>query len=238
MRTRAVTAGSAVVMLCLVAPMPVDASARSRADDRVGGATVPAWADPIAAGLPVAAPGAPAAGGSASPGAPSTLAAPPGALGAGGLPLLLGEPYHPTVPGIRARLVGAWAYAPAVAPVAVQTAVWAANDLQASPYIYGGGHAGWVDRGYDCSGTVSYALHAGGLLDSPMASGDLETWGVHGRGRWITVYANAGHTFMVIAGLRLDTARYTTVVPAEPGPRWRLGTRPQASFVARHAAGL
>jgi len=236
-RIRAVAASWAVVLLCLLAP--VGAAARSQVAGGAGwsgGATVPAWAE--AGGPPPAAGPAGGAGASTSSGMPSVLTPPPVALGVGGLPLLLGEPHHPTVPGTRARLVGPWAYAPTVAPPAVQAAVWAGNDLQASPYIYGGGHAGWIDRGYDCSGTVSYALHAGGLLDSPMASGDLESWGVQGRGRWITVYANAGHTFMVIAGLRLDTARYTTVVPAEPGPRWRMGPRPLSAFVVRHAAGL
>ena len=99
------------------------------------------------------------------------------------------------------------AVAPAGAPAAVRGAIRAGNALQALPYRYGGGHDTFADTAYDCSGAVSYALHGGRLLAAPMDSTELETWGEPGPGQWITVYANADHAFVVIAGLRLDTQR-------------------------------
>ena len=82
----------------------------------------------------------------------------------------------------------------------------AANKIRTKPYIWGGGHASWWDAGYDCSGSVSFALHGGKFLESPLPSGPMESWGVEGEGRWITVYANAGHAYAEIAGFRWDTA--------------------------------
>jgi cell wall-associated NlpC family hydrolase len=125
------------------------------------------------------------------------------------------------------------AHAPAGAPRAVVRAIKAGNKLQDKPYLYGGGHRSFVDTAYDCSGTVSFALHGAKLLSSPLPSGSLMSWGVAGVGRWITVYANAGHTYMVIAGLRLDTSG-----TGGRGPRWQTLQRDPAGFVVRHPAGL
>jgi hypothetical protein len=139
----------------------------------------------------------------------------------------------PVMPPGAARLVRGIAYAPPDAPLAVVRAIRAANKLQDKPYRYGGGHRSFVDTAYDCSGTVSFALHGGGLLTAPLASGGLMTWGRAHRGRWITVYANSGHAYMVIAGLRLDTSG-----TGGSGPRWQTAGRSSAGFVARHPAGL
>jgi hypothetical protein len=109
----------------------------------------------------------------------------------------------------------------------------AANRIASTPYKYGGGHASFNDSGYDCSGSVSYALHGGGLLSSPLDSGALMGWGRAGKGRRITVYANAGHAFMVI-----DGRRYDTTGRAETGSRWQPHGRSTAGYVARHPAGL
>jgi hypothetical protein len=115
----------------------------------------------------------------------------------------------------------------------VVRAIRAGNKLQDKPYRYGGGHRSFRDTAYDCSGTVSFALHGGGLLRSPLASGDLMRWGRAHRGRWITVYSNPGHAYAVIAGLRLDTSG-----TGGSGPRWQTLQRDSAGFVARHPAGL
>jgi cell wall-associated NlpC family hydrolase len=128
---------------------------------------------------------------------------------------------------------GRTAVAPAGAPPVVLAAIAAANRINRKPYRYGGGHARFRDSGYDCSGTVSYVLHAAGYLRRPRASGDLMRFGRRGRGRWITVYANGGHAYMVIAGLRLDTSG-----PGPSGPRWRAEKRSSHGYVARHPAGL
>ena len=118
-------------------------------------------------------------------------------------------------------------------PVAVLRAISAANRIAAFPYRWGGGHRTFHDSGYDCSGSVSYVLHGAGLLGRPRDSGELMSWGQPGRGRWITVYANSGHTFMVIRGHRYDTTgRWDT------GSRWQRVDRSSAGYVARHPAGL
>jgi hypothetical protein len=141
----------------------------------------------------------------------------------------------PTIPGAKAKLgPDGQALAPADAPDAVKYAIWAGNQLQDKPYEYGGGHQDFVDTGYDCSGTVSYALHGGGLLDTPMDSSDFEAWGVEGPGAWITVYTNPGHAYAVIAGLRLDTSRAGDRRVTGSGPRWRKRMRPSTGYVARH----
>jgi hypothetical protein len=143
----------------------------------------------------------------------------------------------PTVPGNAARLRGAVASAPANAPLSVKRAIWAANQLRTKPYRYGGGHRSFSDTGYDCSGTVSYALAAAGLVSAPLSSGDLRAYGTRGPGKWITVYARSGHTFAVIAGLRLDTTS-----PHNPSrrwaPRWQSVPRLPFGFEARHPFGL
>jgi cell wall-associated NlpC family hydrolase len=145
----------------------------------------------------------------------------------------------PTVPGTRAVLRGNIAAAPAAAPLEVKRAIWAANQLRSKRYRYGGGHRSFVDSGYDCSGTVSYALGAAGLVKSPMPSSGFKKFGQSGTGKWITVYARNGHTFAVIAGLRLDTTAWNTL-RRETGeaPRWRATPREPRGFVARHPAGL
>jgi len=128
---------------------------------------------------------------------------------------------------------GRTAVPPAAAPEAVKEAIYAANRITRKPYRYGGGHRAWDDRGYDCSGSVSFALYGGGLLKRPLASGRLMRWGSRGRGRWVTVYTNRGHAYVVIAGLRFDTSG-----PGERGPRWREEVRSSRAYVARHPEGL
>ena len=142
----------------------------------------------------------------------------------------------PTVPGSRALLRGNLACAPAQAPLAVKRAIWAANQLRSKPYRYGGGHKSFVDSGYDCSGTVSYALGGAGLVASPMSSDDFRKYGAHGRGKWITVYARNGHAFAVIAGLRLDTTAWNS--SRRWAPRWQTIDRAPFGFEARHPAGF
>ena len=143
----------------------------------------------------------------------------------------------PTVPGAKARLRGKLACAPANAPIAVKRAIWAANELRAKPYRYGGGHRSFVDHAYDCSGTVSYALGGAGLIKSPLSSSEFRRFGDRGHGKWITVYARNGHTFAVIAGLRLDTTPYVTG-RERWAPGWQITDRAPIGFEARHPVGL
>jgi hypothetical protein len=141
---------------------------------------------------------------------------------------------QPMVRGNRAIVRNGVAYAPANAPEAVKNAIWATNTLRRKPYKWGGGHGSFYDWGYDCSGTVSFALHYAGVLSSPIASADLLNFGERGRGRWITIYSREGHTFAVIAGLRLDTTGdYGT-----EGPRWHENGRDTWGYAARHPIGL
>ena len=128
---------------------------------------------------------------------------------------------------------GRTAVAPSGAPRAVRAAIAAANRIVGRPYRYGGGHGRWEDSGYDCSGTISYALHGAGLLDSPLDSTGFKRYGRRGKGRWITVYANRGHAYTIIAGLRLDTSG-----TGGKGPRWRTRGRSASGFTARHPPGL
>lgn len=141
-------------------------------------------------------------------------------------------PSRPTVPGTVGRIRGGVAYAPAAAPAPVKKAIWAANVIRHRSYVYGGGHGSFRSSGYDCSGTVSYALHGAGLLRTPLDSSSFSSWGQSGRGAWITVYTNPGHAYAVIAGMRLDTSG-----PGQRGPRWRTHSRPSNGFVARHPVG-
>jgi hypothetical protein len=144
----------------------------------------------------------------------------------------------PTVPGKKARLHAGKAAAPEAAPVAVKRAIWAANQLFRKPYVFGGGHKSFADRGYDCSGTVSYALGAAGLLKSPINSSEFRNYGERGRGKWITIYARNGHTYAIIAGLRLDTTPYLTEHD-KWAPGWQAAERvPATGFEARHPVGL
>jgi cell wall-associated NlpC family hydrolase len=128
---------------------------------------------------------------------------------------------------------GGMAQAPANAPAAVKQVIAAGNAIAGLPYLYGGGHGSFHANAYDCSGSVSYALAAAGLVSSPLDSTAFESWGESGPGKWITVYANAGHAFMVVAGWRFDT-----VALAEDGTRWTRTMTSTAGFVARHPAGL
>jgi hypothetical protein len=152
-----------------------------------------------------------------------------------------------TVPGDVAVLgPDGLAAAPLNAPPAVQAAIWAANTIQTKPYVYGGGHGDFEDDGYDCSGTVSYALHGAGLLETALDSGSFMKWGEKGPGQWITVYTNPGHAYAVIAGLRLDTSAASVTrsntrkfkKALERGPRWRPTARSPRGFKARHPLGF
>ncbi len=125
------------------------------------------------------------------------------------------------------------AVAPASAPPQVQAVIAAGNKIATMPYIYGGGHGKWEDAGYDCSGSVSYALHGAGLLDASMPSGGFMKWGAPGPGQWITVYANPGHMYMTVAGLRFDTSGR-----ARAGTRWQKDPRPTQNYVISHPPGL
>jgi septal ring factor EnvC (AmiA/AmiB activator) len=144
-----------------------------------------------------------------------------------------GQMPAPLNPGQEAELISeSEASAPASAPQAVKDAIAAANAIADLPYVWGGGHGSFESSGYDCSGSVSYALHGGGLLESPLDSTGLETWGEPGPGRWITVYANSGHAWMVIAGIAFDTS-------GGAGPRWHdPWVNSPEGFIARHPAGL
>ncbi len=138
----------------------------------------------------------------------------------------------PLSPGQSAEFISeSQASIPTGAPPAVQGAIEAANAIATTPYIWGGGHGSFESSGYDCSGAVSYALHGGGLLESPLDSTGLETWGEAGAGQWITVYANAEHAWMIIAGLAFDTV-------GGPGPRWHSSpVDSPEGFIARHPSG-
>ena len=134
--------------------------------------------------------------------------------------------------GIRTDAGGA-VQPPPGAPQAVALVIAAANAIAGLPYLYGGGHAGFKDTAYDCSGSISYALAAAGLVTSPMASGGFMSWGESGPGRWITIYANPGHMFMVVAGWRFDTS----ALPGG-GTRWTRAMRGTGGLLARHPPGL
>jgi cell wall-associated NlpC family hydrolase len=123
---------------------------------------------------------------------------------------------------------------PIEAPPQVTAIIQAGNQIARTPYLWGGGHGRWQDKGYDCSGSVSYALAAGGLLRAPLDSGRLMGWGEPGRGRWVTIYTNPGHVYMVVAGLRFDTSGRRGAGDS----RWRAEMRSSAGFVARHPQGL
>jgi hypothetical protein len=138
-------------------------------------------------------------------------------------------------PTAKARLLpNGMLIPPKSAPARVKAVIAAANKIRTKPYIWGGGHARWWDKGYDCSGSVSYALHGGKFLESPLPSGPMENWGLEGEGRWLTVYSNSGHAYAVIAGYRWDTSGNS----GETGPRWHEDLRDNSGFVPRHPAGF
>ena len=141
------------------------------------------------------------------------------------------------VPGSLARYVNGLAAAPMSAPAVVQEVIWAGNQIIGLPYIFGGGHASFDSPGYDCSGTVSFALHGASLLATPEDSSEFMVWGSHGAGRWISVFGNSGHAYMDVAGLRLDTSSADD--PSnQQGPRWRPLRPENEGFTVRHPLGL
>ena len=143
-------------------------------------------------------------------------------------------PPEKVVPGAKGTVTGdGFAVPPASAPEVVKEVIAAGNAIAKTPYKWGGGHASWDDTGYDCSGSVSYALHGGGLLGSALVSGDFAHWGVSGPGSWITIYANGGHVYMVVAGMRFDTS-----ARSRTGSRWTMVQRDSAGFSVTHPKGL
>lgn len=122
---------------------------------------------------------------------------------------------------------------PIESPSAVHQIIEAGNSIARTPYLWGGGHGKWLDKGYDCSGSISYALASAGLLNAPLDSGRLMSWGKPGPGKWVTIYTNPRHVYMVVAGVRFDTSG-TRVT----GSRWQRSMRPGGGFVARHPEGL
>ncbi len=140
-----------------------------------------------------------------------------------------------TTPGGKATLVNGLAVAPADAPDAVKQVIAAANSIATTPYQYAGGHGSWNSSGYDCSGSVGFALHGGGLLSQTEDSGQMESYGAAGSGQWITLYANAGHVYAKIAGLWFDTAAQSS---SNGEDRWSTRRVSGAGgFVARHPRG-
>jgi hypothetical protein len=170
--------------------------------------------------LAIAVPASAQTGGSGPPGSTTTTTTTPAPVGP---------------PGKATIRKDGTAVAPADAPAQIQAAIAAANAIHTLPYVWGGGHRTFYDSGYDCSGSVSYVLHAAGLLASPMTSGSLATsWGVPGHGRWITVFGNASHAYMVIAGKRFDTSSGGDRWNQGSGPRWRKKKRRPIGFTSKY----
>jgi hypothetical protein len=162
-----------------------------------------------------------------------------GGAGVGAPATAPSTPAQPVVQGDVAKIIKGVAYAPSYAPIQVKRMIWAGNKIRLKPYIYAGGHGRWNDAGYDCSGTVSYVLHAAGLLKVSMDSSEFESWGQKGLGQWVTVYTNPGHAFIQIAGIRFDTsAEDDPNPPPGTGPRWRPVMHGAPGFQTRHPAAL
>jgi len=180
----------------------------------------------LVASLICAVPAMAQTGGTGSPGSTTT-------------PSTTTSPTTPTAPGGTGQIQSdGTAIAPAGAPTQVVRAIAAANRIHTRPYIWGGGHRSFKSKGYDCSGAVSYVLHAAGLLRSPLASGPLMAWGSPGVGSWITVYANRTHAWMTVAGLRFDTSGSGESLNQGSGPRWRFNMRSGTGYSARFYPGL
>jgi cell wall-associated NlpC family hydrolase len=161
------------------------------------------------------------------------------AAATGGAPVGVATPLKPQllVPGVRARYINGLAAAPMSAPTEIQAVVWAGNQIVGLPYIWGGGHASFISPGYDCSGTVSFALHGASLLNTPEDSSEFMRFGSHGLGRWVTIFSNAGHAYMTVAGLRLDTSAADD--PSnQQGPRWRPLRQGNGGYAVRHPLGF
>jgi peptidoglycan hydrolase-like protein with peptidoglycan-binding domain len=141
-----------------------------------------------------------------------------------------------TVAGSKATLVNGLAVAPANAPAVVKQVIAAANSIATTPYLFAGGHGSWQSSGYDCSGSVGFALHGGGLLSQTEDSGQMESYGVPGAGQWITLYTNAGHVYAKIAGLYYDTAAQSSSNDQDRWSTQRIS--PAGGFVVRHPRGL
>jgi hypothetical protein len=189
-------------------------------------------------------PGEPAAA-KPPPTAADGAAMPPASAGSNGTPIPPPPPGTPRltarapvlrgarVDGVSATYVSGVVLAPPGVPARVKGAINAANTIVGRPYAWGGGHGSWYASGYDCSGAVSFALAGGGFLASPLASGQFESWGAPGPGRWITIYASPSHAYAVIAGFRWDTVGDAS----GSGPRWHRAGVPPAGFLARHPPG-
>src|SRR5215204_689509 len=149
--------------------------------------------------------------------------------GSGGAAYVSPPPPEKVVPRAKGTLTAdGFAVAPESAPEAVKQVITAGNGIATTPYKWGGGHAQWDDTGYDCSGSVSYALHGAGLLGSALVSGDFMSWGAPGKGRWVTIYANPGHVYMVVSGRRFDTTGRD-----RSGSRWQARSRSAAGYAVR-----
>jgi cell wall-associated NlpC family hydrolase len=168
----------------------------------------------------------------ADPGLNDAGPAPTGAASAGAR-RTAGDTSAPVAIDQATALPNGVAVPPLEAPDEVKQIIQAGNVIARSPYIWGGGHGKWIDKGYDCSGSVSFALAAAGLLNGPLDSGHLAHWGQAGPGRWVTIYANATHVFMEVAGIRFDTSGQRVT-----GSRWQNEMRPTAGFAVRHPPGL
>jgi hypothetical protein len=175
----------------------------------------------------------------ASVGPSPTTSATSGGAGVAGPATPTSTAAQPVVVGVKAKIIHGVAYAPSLAPVQVQRAIWAGNKIRLKPYRVGGGHGVWNDTAYDCSGSVSYILYAAGLLPVSMDSSEFESWGKRGLGQWITVYTNPAHAFVEIAGVRLDTsAEGDPNPPSGSGPRWRPLLNDTGGFQQRHPTNL
>ncbi len=162
-----------------------------------------------------------------------------GGMGLGAPATPVSTPKRPIVRGDKAKIIKGLAYAPSYAPMQVKKIIWAGDKIRHKPYIYGGGHGVWNDAGYDCSGSVSYVLHAAGLLKISMDSSEFESWGQTGIGQWVTVYTNPAHAFIEVAGIRFDTsAEDDPHPPPGTGPRWRPLMTSTTGFMARHPNAL
>jgi peptidoglycan hydrolase-like protein with peptidoglycan-binding domain len=193
-----------------------------------GGATALARPQPAGPQRP------PASGAAATAAGPTTGAAgPAGAASAAGAAGPAGPTGAAGPTGTATLRADGTAVAPADAPPEIVAMIEAGNRIAILPYRYGGGHQSFEDTAYDCSGSVSYSLHGADLLDSPLASGGLGEWGAAGSGRWVTIYANDEHVYMVVAGLRFDTSGQK-----QSGSRWQTAPRSNKGFIVRHPAGL
>jgi cell wall-associated NlpC family hydrolase len=171
--------------------------------------------------------------------APASTTVPTELMSGDGMTSATGPTARPEllVPGSTARFVGGLAAAPMSAPAAVQQMIWAGNEIIGLHYTFGGGHGSFTSRGYDCSGTVSFALHGASLLKTPEDSSEFETWGSHGAGRWVAIFSNPGHAYMTVAGLRLDTSAADDP-SGQQGPRWRPLRVGNSGYRVRHPLGL